>query len=240
MEMINIKNLILNNYILKYEKGYIVIDTGYLDDFNRFVKKLNTAGIPLKEIRFIFLTHSHDDHAGFLNELAIHTNAQVVLHEEAVKRLETGQKWFKGVCPTKRAKLVCKIISLAGKGRQKPPTASILERCIVVDGTSQPFRDSGIQATVLMLPGHTGDSIGLLLDNGSLFCGDAAMNGFPSKARHPLWIENMQEFIKSWDVMLGCEPVKIYPAHGRPFAPSDLIKYKQFFSGKTMYFHPSG
>jgi len=240
MKIINIKSLTLNNYIVKYEKGYIVIDTGYPGDFPRFLKKLNSADIALKEIRFVFLTHSHDDHAGFINELAMQTNAQVVLHKQAVERLEMKQRSFNGVCPTKRAQLICKMISLAGKGRYKQPTAGIKDRYIVADGISQQLRDSGIQATVLLLPGHTADSIGLLLDDGSLFCGDAAMNGFPSKARHPLWIENLLEFKKSWDVMLGHEPSKIYPAHGAPFDVSDLAKYKNYFLEKIMYFHPNG
>ncbi len=32
-------------------------------------KRANKQGIAFSEIKYIFLTHAHDDHAGFLNEL---------------------------------------------------------------------------------------------------------------------------------------------------------------------------
>jgi len=67
--------------------------------------------------------------------------------------------------------------------------------------------------------------MGLLLSDGKLLCGDAAMYGFPSTGRQTIWIEDKSEFFKSWDTMIKLKPVKIYPSHGRPFAASDLEKY---------------
>jgi glyoxylase-like metal-dependent hydrolase (beta-lactamase superfamily II) len=32
-------------------------------------KKLASFNVPMAEIKYVFLTHVHDDHAGFLNEL---------------------------------------------------------------------------------------------------------------------------------------------------------------------------
>jgi metal-dependent hydrolase (beta-lactamase superfamily II) len=46
-----------------------MIDTGYEHNLKDVETKLNKKGIKLSDIKYVFLTHAHDDHAGFLNEL---------------------------------------------------------------------------------------------------------------------------------------------------------------------------
>ncbi len=88
---------------------------------------------------------------------------------------------------------------------------------------------------ILHLPGHTADSIGLLLEeSGALLCGDAAMNSFISPARHTIWIDDAAEFGRSWDRMLAVSPKRLYPSHGKPFSPKDLVKYRHYFDGKKL------
>ena len=55
-----------------------------------------------------------------------------------------------------------------------------------------------------------------------MFCGDAAMNGFPSRRRIIIWIENLREFSKSWETILEVNLEMLYPGHGKPFQTSDL------------------
>ncbi len=55
--------------------------------------------------------------------------------------------------------------------------------------------------------------------------GDAAMNGFPSRHRITIWVENPEDFGNSWKSILAEHAGLIYPAHGKPFPPSDLEKY---------------
>ena len=52
-----------------------------------------------------------------------------------------------------------------------------------------------LQGKIIDTSGHTADSISLLLNGGSLFCGDAAMNGLPSLHRITIYLKrtkNMQ------------------------------------------------
>ena len=66
-EMIyNLGDRIVNNYLVPAEDGYLLIDTGYADGFRRFQKKLHKLNIDPKEIKYVFLTHAHDDHARVL------------------------------------------------------------------------------------------------------------------------------------------------------------------------------
>ena len=222
MELINIGNRFFNNYIIQTEIGLIVIDTGYEGGFDKFVRKFKAAGLSFTDVKFIFLTHAHDDHAGFLNELAQNTNARIILHKAGVERLKTGQNSFDGAFSTKTAFVFGKIMALFGKGEHRFPPVDLYEKYLIFENNEQYLKESGFDAQIIALPGHTGDSIGLLLGDGKLICGDAAMNGFPSTARYSIWIEDKIEFIKSWDTIVKLKPCKIYPSHGKPFAASDL------------------
>jgi len=116
------------------------------------------------------------------------------------------------------------------------PPVDVGNRAIYVrDENEQVFNDMGLPLQILFLPGHTSDSIGLFMpDNGKLFCGDAAMNAIISVARHTIWIEDADEFGRSWDKMLALKPAKIYPSHGTPFSPEDLIKYRHFLDNRKL------
>ena len=51
------------------------------------------------------------------------------------------------------------------------------------------------------------------------------MNGFPSRRRTIIWIENLRQYKVSWEAILEVNPGIIYPAHGEPFKTADLKKY---------------
>ena len=224
MEIFNLGSRIVNNYLISTEIGYILIDTGYEGSFSRFSNKLNKLKINPKEIRYVFLTHAHDDHAGFLNEVLAVTDAKVILHPKAIERLKKGQNSFEGGCSSRLALLFCKILTLCGKGEHKFPAIrdEFLPQLITTD--SEEFRNLNLPFKVLETPGHTADHISLLIDD-ILFCGDAAMNILPSIKRVTIWIENLQQFKQSWQTIIATAPQTIYPAHGRPFPTSDLQSY---------------
>lgn len=223
-QIFNLGNRIVNNYLISTEVGYILIDTGYEGGFRRFTNKLKQRRINSKDIRYVFLTHAHDDHAGFLNEVLAATDAKVILHPKAIERLKKGQNSFEGGCSSRLAFLFCKILALCGKGEHKFPAIcdEFLPRLITTD--SEEFRSLNLPFKVLETPGHTADHISLLISD-KFFCGDAAMNNFPSQKRVIVWIENLQQFKQSWQAILAAAPKTIYPAHGKPFPASDLQKF---------------
>lgn len=228
----NIGGYIVKNYLLETPQGIIAIDTGYpgkADVFkNRFEKYW-----PLSALKYIFLTHHHDDHAGFLGELLDMTEAKVILHQLAIPHLEEGRSFDppEGGYSSFPASLF---------GRFKKdfsfPTVHLGDRAIIVsDETQQIFKQMGLPIRIVFLPGHTADSIGLLLtETGQLFCGDAAMNAIISVARHTIWIDDATEFGHSWDKMIALKPSRIYPSHGTPFSPSDLVRYRHYMDGRKL------
>lgn len=226
MLIINIGNRVVNNYLIKTDIGYIAIDTGYAGNFNSYIKGLKNHNIAFTDIKFIFLTHVHDDHVGFLNELITKTNAVVILDYLSPYRLLDGHNQWIGGCSGKFAKLFVNAMGLLGKSEHCFPPVTLPANTIIWDRKSQPLREKGVLIDIISLKGHTADSIGLLTANGCLFCGDAAMNGFPSIYRNIIWIEDLKGYKQSWNTMIKSRATNIYPAHGKPFPASDFIKYK--------------
>jgi glyoxylase-like metal-dependent hydrolase (beta-lactamase superfamily II) len=224
MEIINIGNMILNTFIVKINGINIQIDTGYPDTFQNYKKKLGKNSISIHSIDYIVLTHAHDDHAGFINEMMKETNATIVLHEKAIERLKIGHNLWIGGCSGMLALFFVKAMSLLGKGKHLYPIVDIKINSIVFNGKKQPLIEKGLPVKILELPGHTEDSIGIVVNNEVLFCGDAAMNGFPSINRNIIWIESLEQYKSSWKTMIQEEVKMIYPGHGNPFPKEDLIR----------------
>ena len=224
MEIINVGDHITNDYIFPVKGGYVLIDTGYEKEYQNFCRKLQTKMIDQKDIAYIFITHAHYDHTGFLNRLLHHTNAKVILHQKAAEDLKRGQNTFIGGCSNRIALLVFK--QIAKSGHHFPALEKEFEdRLMILSETNKADLEKALSAKIIETPGHTGCSVSLLLDNGKLFCGDAAMSSFPSSRRAAIWIDYLDEYCDSWNKIIDLKPKKIYPGHGRPFPVSDLEKY---------------
>lgn len=230
MKIIDIGNLVVNNYLVHTSKGWIAIDTGYAGNFDHYCRTLLQQSIALTDIKYIVLTHAHDDHAGFLGELLGATQAQLIVHAKSPERLLAGHNQWIGGCSSLLAKVFVEGMRLAGKGKHEFPAIDVRNTATIWDGSLQPLLDNGIPLRLLHLPGHTADSIGLLSEDGELFCGDAAMNGFPSIKRNIIWIENLAEYSSSWDHMIAAKAKTIYPSHGKPFPADDLKRFRRFHS----------
>lgn len=227
MKIVNAGGRIVNNYLYPVEGGYVLVDTGYAGAFPRFLKRLRRAGIDVRAISYVFLTHAHDDHAGFLNEV-LHAapHAKVVAHSAALVGLRRGQNSFAGGCTSRLALGFCRLMKLLGHGEHRfpPLETSLEERFVAITAENREALEIALGGLILETPGHTEDSISLLLPDGSLFCGDVAMNGFPSLHKITIWMENRADFCTSWEALIRLQPKCIYPGHGRPMPVRALAK----------------
>ena len=234
MTILNLGTRVVNIYLISSDVGWILIDTGYAGEFSHFQKMLKKNCVRPEDIKTVFLTHAHDDHAGFLNEVLAVTDADVILHPKAIEGLKRGQNSFEGGCSSMLAWLFCQILALFGHGDHRYPTVKeeYLDKLIPIN--SERFRALGFPYEVLETPGHTADHIALLAGD-VLFCGDAAMNGFPSRRRTTIWIENLLQYKRSWETILEKNPAILYPAHGKPFNTKDLRKYLKALDSVKLY-----
>ena len=232
MDIFNAGNIIMNTYVYPCEDGYVMVDTGYEHSLKGVERKLNQHNIKIADIKYVFLTHAHDDHAGFLNELlGINKELKVIMSDKAMPTLKRGQNSFEGGCSTLLAWIFCKLMGLVGKSEHRFPVIDdkYNDRFIEITEDNKAELEKILQGEILFTPGHTADSISLKVDD-IIFCGDAAMNDFPSFKRLIIWIEDKVEFEKSWETLLASNASMIFPAHGKPFHKNELGKYKKYIS----------
>ncbi len=224
---------LLRNYVLQTPLGWIGLDSGYPGGFLRYRKQFEGLA-PLREMAFVVLTHAHNDHAGFLAELLKESGARLVVSEKSLPRLAAG----KNVLPdgTGFISRGARLFSALMKSGAYPPVVPDGSALILHDERDQPFLDMCLPIRILHLPGHTADSIALFLEETrELLCGDAAANAVIAPARHAVLIEDIPAFGRSWDDMIALNPVRIYPSHGSPFSPKDLVRYRHYLDNHSLF-----
>ena len=229
MKIYNGGSVVMNTYVYPIDDGYVMIDTGYEGQLSNVEKRLLKMGIDLTDVKYVFLTHAHDDHAGFLSELlSKYPRIKVIMSDKAMTTLKRGQNSFDGGCSTLLAWIFCQLMGLFGKADHRFPAIDdrLNDRFIEITEENKSDIEKALRGEILFTPGHTRDSISLKIDD-IVFCGDAAMNGFPSVNRFIIWIEDVLEFESSWDKLISSDAKLIYPAHGAPFNVTDLANYKE-------------
>lgn len=237
MKPVNLGGRIVNNWLFSAPGGYVLVDTGYEDGFPALCRGLDRRGLSPADLSYVFLTHAHDDHAGFLNQLLHRSGVKAILSPRAADGLKRGRNSFEGGCAGRQALFFCKLMALAGKGEHRfpPVEGAFADRLLFADEASKPALGRILGGRILETPGHTDCSISLLLEDGTLFCGDAAMNGLPSLRRTTIWVGDKAAYRRSWEEIIALEPAGIYPGHGAPFPAADLARYLPSLEGLKLY-----
>lgn len=227
-------------FLIPCRDGYLQVDGGYDHDYPIYRNNLARAGVNLESIRCLLLTHHHDDHAGFLNDLTRDAQVTIIAHEQAAGLLKSGQN-----DKTRGGGYVNTFIKfIAGlKMRLDPrwtltfPPFTLRESDILVTGDdNQLLRQLGIPGQILYTPGHSIDHLSIVLDTGETFCGDAAANFLVWAGTHycTVFMTDMDEAYLSWQKMLNTGAQIIYPAHGRPFPAEKLRQNMGFFQTDSL------
>jgi glyoxylase-like metal-dependent hydrolase (beta-lactamase superfamily II) len=219
------------SYLLPFSGGYLQIDTGYEKDYPAYRKALGKLDIDLRDIKYLFLTHHHDDHAGFLNEISRDCSLTIIAHEQAQALLMTGKndKTHGGGYVNSFVKWIADL-----KMRLDPtwtltfpPFEMRPDDIVIREDDDLILRQIGVAGRILYTPGHCIDHLAIVLDTGDVFCGDAAAS-FPLFAGIqycPVFMTDMEEAYRSWQKILDAGAKVIYPAHGKPFPAKKLRKY---------------
>ena len=108
MKIYNAGNRVMNTYLYRIKDGYVMIDTGYAHSYQKCTSSMKRQGISWDDVKYIFLTHAHDDHAGFLKEvLDKHANITCIISGTAFPVLAKGQNSFNGGCSSRLALFFC-------------------------------------------------------------------------------------------------------------------------------------
>lgn len=192
-----------NAYLLCGTEGGILIDTGTDRYRDKVLNACHGRGVKL-----ILLTHAHVDHCQNAAFLADRLGCPVGIGAKDVPLLRDGlTRTVYGYGP------IDAVYALASNrvitSRKIPPVTPLV---VLTDGMS--LSRYGLQGKVLALSGHTAGSVGVSLDTGELFVGDAMQNiGAPACA----WCyEDREEAQRSVEMIYGIKAKVIYFGHGRP------------------------
>jgi endoribonuclease LACTB2 len=186
MHIHNVGNKSIHLYLLESETHLLLIDTGFPNTLFELGREMRKTGHKIKDIDYFIVTHFHIDHAGAVQELKNEGVKFVLfdLQENYIQPLEmmAKEKW------------VYTPIQLNNHLIMK-----------VVD-SRQFLAQLNIHGQIIDTPGHSDDSISLLLDSGEVFTGDLM-------AEHLIMDETGLEK-KSWEKLKALGAKKVFPSHG--------------------------
>lgn len=200
-------------FLLKVNGGYLLIDTGMPGSCGKITEKMKAMGAEFSEIKYIFITHHHIDHVGSLQDIREKTGAKLILHKNSLAYLERGISVI-GKPVHLIAAIMSKIYSMFGSSGYTPVVPG-KDDIIIRDDNDNILREMGIEGKILCTPGHTDDSISILLDDGTIFAGDAP---------NPLFVDNGDDLEKTLKKMVESGAKQVIPSHGPPYDVESIRK----------------
>lgn len=207
----------VNCYLVKADAGYVLIDTGISSKRADLEGRLEAAGCRPGDLRLILLTHGDTDHAGNAAYLRQKYGGQIAMHQGELEAVESGDMFRSrkpgGFLAWMVRKAITALFPLDKADRFRPDV------CVVDE---QGLSDHGLAARVLHIPGHSMGSIGVLTDDGDLFCGDLLTN--TNKPGPSPIVDDRTELVTSLERLKALGIKTVYPGHGRPFPMEAFTK----------------
>jgi glyoxylase-like metal-dependent hydrolase (beta-lactamase superfamily II) len=185
--IVNVGYRSTNYWVVSAGTSGLLVDLGWPGTMGQMHANLRRMDVPLNEIRYGLATHYHIDHAGLAQELK-GAGVPLLVLDTQISAIPIMKTWTKP-----RDKYV--EITMHDNVRISfSESRSVLERL-------------GIPGEIVHTPGHSGDSVSLLLDNGSAFTGDLT---------HPALVGESDAAVvsASWRTLRERGATRVYPAHG--------------------------
>jgi glyoxylase-like metal-dependent hydrolase (beta-lactamase superfamily II) len=185
--IVNVGYLSTNYWVISSGRSRLLVDLGYPGTMGTLRARLKQIDIPLEEIKYALATHYHIDHAGLAQELKMAGVGLLVLETQVaaiplMKQFTKPQDHY---------------VDIQLEGNLN-----------ITFSESRPLlAEIGIEGEILSTPGHSDDSISLLLDDGSVFTGDLPPLEYA-------WGDSGELVKESWRLLIERGARLIYPAHG--------------------------
>jgi glyoxylase-like metal-dependent hydrolase (beta-lactamase superfamily II) len=187
MNIVNVGYDSTNYYAIDIKGGKLLVDCGMPGSYPKLLAELKRKGIGPKDIRYLLLTHFHPDHAGIAQEIK-NGGARLLLMESQLDFIAPMAEMLK---------------------RKGMPYAALNKTGTVLLSFNESRKfllDLGLRGEILPTPGHSEDSVTLILDEGLVFIGDLKpefMLPEDDAVSHQSWKRIREHRVK-----------RIYPAHG--------------------------
>ncbi len=185
--IVNVGYRSTNYWVVSSGASRLLVDLGWPGTMGMMRANLERMGVPLKEIRYGLATHYHIDHAGLAQDLK-QVGVPLLVLETQVGAIPLMKSWT--------------------KPRDRYADITTHDNVVVSFAGSRALLDSiGIAGQILHTPGHSDDSVSLLLDDGSAFTGDLT---------HPTLAAGDPGGVAmaSWRLLCERGATRAYPGHG--------------------------
>jgi endoribonuclease LACTB2 len=185
MNIVNVGYDSTNYYVLADNAPRLLIDVGFPGTLPKLQHQCKRVGINTADLKHFIATHYHPDHAGLAQELK-RAGSKLIVIEDQRSYIPTLRTYMKPDSHYIDIDLTDNIV-------------------ISLDDSRAFLAKIGIQGEIISTPGHSDDSVTLILDEGAAFTGDLP---------HPMMAEEMSITHQSWQKIRSYGVKTIYPGHG--------------------------
>ena len=185
--IVNVGYRSTNFWVVSAGRSRLLVDLGWPGMFGTLAANLERMDIPLKEITHGVATHYHLDHAGAAQDLK-NAGMRLVVTAEQVAAIPLMKQ---------HAKDTDRLTDIS-------PDGNLVISCAESRAL---LATLGITGQLVHTPGHSDDSVSLLLDTGEVFTGDLT---------HPMFVpeESAEVVARSWERLRNLGATTVYAGHG--------------------------
>lgn len=192
--IVNVGYRSTNFWVVSAGRNRLLVDLGWPGKAAALFANLDRMGVPLAEIRYGLATHYHIDHAGAAQDLKLR-GVPLLVMEEQVAAIPLMKQWTKPA--------------------DNYTAITTHDNVVISCAESRAFLSAiGIAGEILHTPGHSDDSVSLVLDIGCAFTGDLTMESMVAT-------EDPAVVARSWQLLRDRGVTTIYAGHGNPYYLSD-------------------
>ncbi len=223
-EIYRILHLPANVYLVRNKDRQVLVDTSAKFFYNTLRKRLEKFSFGSGGSDCLVLTHTHYDHCQNAAALKEETGCRIIVSREAEKSITDGYTAPpKGTIPLTRL-----LISIGEKRGNKDFQYRPFKADDMVTKEYRPFGNENIQ--IIPTPGHSADSMSIIVDNEIALVGDA-MFGIFIRSVYPPFCDDTDEMLKSWANLTATGCTLFLPGHGSAISlPRLLSQYHKHTS----------
>jgi glyoxylase-like metal-dependent hydrolase (beta-lactamase superfamily II) len=185
--IVNVGYRSTNFWVVSAGRSRLLVDLGWPGMFSTLTSNLARMDIPLKEVTHGVATHYHLDHAGAAQDLK-NAGVRLIVTEEQVAAIPLMKKFIKA----------------SDNYTEISPHGNLVITCAESRAL---LATIGLAGQLVHTPGHSDDSVSLLLDTGAAFTGDLT---------HPMFVteETGEVVAGSWLRLRDLGASMVYAGHG--------------------------
>lgn len=188
--IVNVGYRSTNFWVVSAGSSRLLVDLGWPGKSAALFANLERMGVPLSEIRYGLATHYHIDHAGAAQDLK-NRGVPLLVMQEQVEAVPLMKQWTKPADNYTEIRTHDNVVIACTESR------AFLERL-------------GLAGEVVHTPGHSDDSVTLVLDIGCAFTGDLTMETMVAQ-------EDPAVVAQSWRLLRDRGVTTVYPGHGAAY-----------------------